>query len=146
MSAVVARNTRPMACPSCRKYHIDEGEWAERAHYTHRCVNDAAGPGCGAEWTIEGHAVFGVMPAQIAPWIRTDARLVWRLVGKAQRQYAKDILCIREILEIRGVPRATMEVVRGDGISVAIASDTDRLAIMCKPALAPSIGPLGQGI
>src|SRR4051812_46925725 len=36
-----------MHCPNCSKRHIDEGEFATRMHHTHRCVNDAAGVGCG---------------------------------------------------------------------------------------------------
>lgn len=46
-------------CPRCRKQHIDEGEFATRVHRTHRCVDDAAGKGCGFEWRVEP-AVFGV--------------------------------------------------------------------------------------
>jgi hypothetical protein len=47
-------------CPSCSKLHIDEGEFATRPHRTHRCVDDAAGKGCGHEWRIEGEPRFGV--------------------------------------------------------------------------------------
>jgi predicted RNA-binding Zn-ribbon protein involved in translation (DUF1610 family) len=47
-------------CPQCHKQHIDEGEFATRVHRTHRCVDDAAGSGCGFEWRVEP-AVFGVL-------------------------------------------------------------------------------------
>ena len=42
-----------LACTSCWKAHVDEGIWATRPHTTHRCVDDAAGRGCGAEWTVQ---------------------------------------------------------------------------------------------
>lgn len=45
-------------CPSCSKQHFDEGVWAMKAHHTHRCVDDAAGPGCGHEWRLD-REVFG---------------------------------------------------------------------------------------
>jgi hypothetical protein len=40
-------------CPACNKLHVDEGEFATRPHHTHRCVDDAAGNGCGHEWRLE---------------------------------------------------------------------------------------------
>jgi hypothetical protein len=47
-----------MWCPKCGRQHIDEGEWAEREHRTHRCVGV---DGCGHEWTpLEGVATVGV--------------------------------------------------------------------------------------
>jgi len=48
-----------MECPECHKLHVDEGEFAKRPHHTHRCVDDAAGTGCGHEWRLE-HYVRGV--------------------------------------------------------------------------------------
>lgn len=50
-------------CPACGKLHVDEGEWAARAHHVHRCVDDAAGAGCGAEWDL-GYPSVGVLPVQ----------------------------------------------------------------------------------
>lgn len=51
-----------LSCSACGKGHADEGTWAERAHRTHRCVDDAYGKGCGSEWRVEP-AVFGKGPA-----------------------------------------------------------------------------------
>lgn len=53
----------PLDCPACGKRHVDFGEWARRLHRTHRCVDDAAGNGCGHKWRID-HYAFGVR------WIR----------------------------------------------------------------------------
>lgn len=33
-----------LTCPQCNQRHIDEGEFAERAHHTHACQN------CGMVW------------------------------------------------------------------------------------------------
>lgn len=33
-------------CPLCQTRHVDEGEWATRAHHTHSCQN----PKCGLTW------------------------------------------------------------------------------------------------
>lgn len=46
--------TVPLYCPGCTKRHIDEGSFAQTPHKTHRCVDDAAGAGCGREWESEG--------------------------------------------------------------------------------------------
>lgn len=40
-------------CSACKKQHIDEGAFAQKTHKTHRCVDDAAGKGCGSEWETE---------------------------------------------------------------------------------------------
>lgn len=53
-------------CPNCKKPHVDEGIWAEKPHRTHRCVDDAAGKGCGREWEI-GWPTISVLPAAVAP-------------------------------------------------------------------------------
>jgi hypothetical protein len=37
-------------CPTCKKQHCDEGEWANRPNAIHRCVDDCFGAGCGHEW------------------------------------------------------------------------------------------------
>lgn len=44
------------ACPRCNKQHIDEREFVTTPHRVHRCVDDAAGKGCGFEFaaTIRG--------------------------------------------------------------------------------------------
>lgn len=33
-----------LTCPSCGERHVDEGEFAEKAHHTHAC------PSCGMIW------------------------------------------------------------------------------------------------
>lgn len=48
-------------CPTCKKQHIDEGEWATRPHRTHQCVDDAAGKGCGMAFTPCAKRTFGVV-------------------------------------------------------------------------------------
>jgi hypothetical protein len=55
-----------MFCPDCHKQHIDEGEWATRLHHTHRCVDDAAGTGCGHEWRLNDYA-FGAPEPKETP-------------------------------------------------------------------------------
>ena len=52
-------------CPLCRKQHIDEGEWAERPHRVHRCVDDACGKGCGNEWRASLVPTCGVTYAEL---------------------------------------------------------------------------------
>lgn len=47
-----------MYCPNCGKQHVDEGRFARHPHRTHRCVDDAAGRGCGREWIVLPYA-FG---------------------------------------------------------------------------------------
>lgn len=37
-------------CPTCKKQHIDEGEWRARLHHEHRCTNEK----CGQTWEIPG--------------------------------------------------------------------------------------------
>jgi hypothetical protein len=49
-----------MNCPVCEKPHVDEGEFVKKPHRTHRCVDDAAGKGCGHEWRVEDY-VRGVL-------------------------------------------------------------------------------------
>jgi hypothetical protein len=41
-------------CPRCGLQHVDEGEWATRAHKTHLCA------GCGQEWRPKETATVGV--------------------------------------------------------------------------------------
>lgn len=49
-------------CAWCGKRHVDQGEFAERLHHTHRCVDDPwFGKGCGREWRLEQY-VFGETP------------------------------------------------------------------------------------
>lgn len=59
--------TTVLFCPACKKQHIDEGEWAVKPHHTHRCVDDAAGKGCGTEWRLESY-VFGVTEDTFTGW------------------------------------------------------------------------------
>jgi hypothetical protein len=48
-------------CPKCGKRHVDQGIWAARAHYLHRCIDDDAGfGGCGHEWRIEYYYQAGI--------------------------------------------------------------------------------------
>ena len=49
-----------MNCPACGKAHVDEGVWAVRSHREHRCVDDAAGFGCGHAWRMD-QTVRGVL-------------------------------------------------------------------------------------
>lgn len=55
------RNYVHLSCPHCQKPHVDEGVFAEKPHRTHRCVDDAAGKGCGSEWDAE-FAEISVLP------------------------------------------------------------------------------------
>lgn len=51
----------PMAlwCPQCSRPHVDEGEWAHRAHRTHLCAT------CGHEWTPYDYTTVGVPHGQL---------------------------------------------------------------------------------
>lgn len=40
-------------CPFCHAQHVDEGEWAERLHHKHLCLN------CNRIWRVEPYC-FGV--------------------------------------------------------------------------------------
>jgi len=42
-----------LQCPECGKRHIDEGALAQQRHWQHRCVEDAAGVGCGHVWRLD---------------------------------------------------------------------------------------------
>lgn len=41
-------------CPKCKTPHIDEGEWANRAHRTHLCVK------CAHDWQPYRYYTRGV--------------------------------------------------------------------------------------
>lgn len=59
-------------CPWCGKRHVDMGEFADRPHHTHRCVDDPwGGKGCGREWRLAeyvfGHAGDPPEPTDVEP-------------------------------------------------------------------------------
>lgn len=69
-----------MRCPTCRKPHGDEGEWATRSHHTHRCVNDSWGTGCGLEWEM-GPGIFGASVEDLTRTLRFLTVRMYRLLN-----------------------------------------------------------------
>lgn len=53
-------------CPSCKKQHLDIGEFATRVHRKHLCENTPEGPGtgCGHLWVPFEYATKGVLEVQ----------------------------------------------------------------------------------
>lgn len=89
----------PMAlwCPQCSRPHVDEGEWAHRAHRTHMCAT------CGHEWTPYDYTTVGV-PHGLLPGVAvtpqfkddTEARRYWlqqlAALDREHRERAKPIM------------------------------------------------------
>lgn len=98
-------------CPWCGKRHVDEGEFAERPHHTHRCVDDAWGTGCKQEWRLAEY-VFGSRPNEVE---RTAVDEALALIESTRGRYDVDGVLKREgaaVLVAKELRQLRTELVR----------------------------------